>query len=178
MSIKLILLLPLCMFQIITKGQNITLDQVINLRTKSLAEVEEFLVSKNWEMVQAKEPSDSTLGMATFSYDKSGYNNKAASFVRYLYNNATSNLNRISIQINKTSIYSSFLVRLKALGFKLTSSKVKDGAIVKLYKDKSLTIEITNATQQENYVTKTAYQFFICNSFDYYIQFGKDNDDK
>jgi hypothetical protein len=46
--------------------------------------------------------------------------------------------------------------------------------IVKLYKGNSLAIEVTNATHQERGVTKTTYQFFICDSFDYFIQFGKE----
>ena len=37
-------------------GQNLTFDQLISLRTKNIASVEEFLVSKNWEMLNITDP--------------------------------------------------------------------------------------------------------------------------
>lgn len=170
---KLLTILICLSLSVFTKGQNLTLDQVISLRTKSLAGVEEFLTAKNWEMTEANEPEEGTMGSATFAYQKSYYDDKAVSFISYFYSKYSSNSNRVNIQINKTQTYNTFLTRLKALGYKLSSSKVDDGKIVKIYKSKTLTIEVTSATQREDFTTKTTYSFFICNSLDYSLQFEK-----
>lgn len=168
---KFILLLTFFSATLCSVGQNVTLDQVISLRSKTLADVEEFLTAKNWQLTEATEPADGTMGSTTFAYDKSYYDDKAASFITYFYGKSVLSSNRINIQINKTTTYNTFMTRLKALGYKLSSSKVADGKIVKIYKGKSLTIEVTSGTQQEDFTTKTTYQFFICTSVDYSLQF-------
>ncbi len=155
----------------VTKGQNLTLDQVISLRTKSLAGVEEFLTAKNWQLTEATEPDETTKGTATFAYDKSYYDDKATSFIIYFYGKYSTSSNRVMIQVNKTTTYNTYMARLKAMGYKLTSSKVVDGKIEKIYKSKTLTIEVSTGTQKEDFTTKTTYHFFICNSLDYSLQF-------
>lgn len=48
---------------------------------------------------------------------------------------------------------------------------MEDGQIRKTYKGKTLTIEVSIITQQEDFTTKTMYHFLICNSLDYNLQF-------
>ncbi len=168
---KFILLVTFFSVTLCSVGQNVTLDQVIFLRSKTLADVEEFLTAKNWQLTEATEPGDGTMGRASFAYDKSYYDDKATSFITYFYGKYLTSSNRINIQVSKTATYNTFLLRLKALGYKLSSSKVDDGKIVKIYKGKSHTIEVSSGTQKGNFSTNTTYQFFICTSLDYSLQF-------
>ena len=168
---KFILLLTFLYVILPSFGQNVTLDQVISLRSKTLADVEEFLTAKSWQFTSATEPGDGIMGSATFAYDKSIYDDKALSFITYYYGKYLTSSNRINIQVNKTATYNTFIARLKALGYKLSSSKVDNGNIVKIYKGKSHTIEVISGTQREDFTTKTTYQFFICTSYDYSLQF-------
>ncbi len=152
-------------------SQKVSIDEIIALRIKSLANVEEYLTVKGWQLTEANEPIDGRLGWATFAYEKSSISDKALSFITYYYDNNSSIFNRINIQVNSSSVYSSFISRLKTLGYKVSSSNVSEGKIVKIYKGKNITIEVKIGTHQDDLVTKTTYQFFICDSFDYSLQF-------
>jgi hypothetical protein len=160
-------------FSSIIKAQNLTIDQVISLRSKPLASVEEFLTSKSWELNNATEPSEETMGMASFAYNKSYYDDKATSFITYFYS-SHSDYKRINIQINKLATYNLYMARLKALNYKLTSSKVINNEIVKIYKGNSLTIQVGTSTQKDDFTTRAVYQFFICTSIDYASQFEEE----
>ena len=63
-----------------TKAQSITLEQLISLRTKSVANVEEFLTTNNWQYIKGE---DEGLNMAqlVFAYRKNTYNDNAQSFI-------------------------------------------------------------------------------------------------
>ena len=165
---KFLSLLTILLFSlIVAKGQNLTLDQLILLNTKSLAEVEEFLTAKNWEFIKATEPSDGMLGSVTFAYQKHNYDDKASSFLTYYYSKYSKSSTRTNIQINTTTIYNTFLSRLKSLGYKLASSNVEGGDIKKIYKGKSYVIEVTTGAQEEDFATKTTYHFFVQRILDY-----------
>lgn len=162
-----LILTSILFFFIVSKGQNISLDQVVSLNNKSLADVEEFLSAKNWELIKAKEPADGWLGSLTFAYKKEIYEDKAESFLTYYYSRDSKNSNRTNIQIHSTKTYNVFLARLKSLGFKLLNSYVEDGEIKKTYTNKANVIEVSTSTHQDDFSTKTNYHFFVQTSSDY-----------
>jgi len=152
-------------------GQNLTLDQVIGLRTKSLGIVEEFLTSRNWEMITAEDESKELLGEVYFAYKKSTIDDKAESFIKFTYSTRDNFMNRVDIQINTLNKYKSFMTRLKALGYNLKYSKGKDGNIIKVYKGKGLAIEVLSKPHSSDFGTSTTYSFFICEIGLYYLKY-------
>ena len=52
-------------------SQNLTLDELISLRKKDLATVEEKLTLKGWSYIRGEEPQIGNLGKATFAFNKS-----------------------------------------------------------------------------------------------------------
>lgn len=122
-------------------------------------------------MIDASDETEDKMGSIDFAYNKSNYDDKAESFITYYYDNGSSTYNRLSIQVNKVATYNLFIARVKALGYKLEKSHIKDGSIVKIYEANGITIRISTSTQEEYLATKTTYSFFICNSIDFALQF-------
>jgi len=167
---KLVFITTLLMlFQNTCEAQNLTVDQVLSLRTKSLSHVDEYLTTKKWEMISANEPSEDKMGTLSFAYNKSNYDDKAESFLQYYYNNESTSRNRINIQVNKASNYNNYIIRIKSLGFKLQNSFVEDGDLVKVYEKNGITIKINTSTQKDDFSsTKTTYSFFVLSTSSYY----------
>lgn len=155
-------------------SQNITLDDAINLRNKDVTGVEEFLTDKGWTLLSAKEQNETSMASIGFAYNKTSYDDRAESFIRYLYSESTET-KRISWQINRKEKYSIVLGQLKAKGVTLINTKVKDGSIIKYYQGKSLTFEVSINTDTEYYGdTKTTYNIFIVTNYDYIVNFAND----
>ena len=147
-------------------SQNVSLDEAISLRKKGLAEVEEYLTSKNWSLISAEDPKDDEMGIANFAFEKSSYNDRAQAFMTYYYS-SHSGRTRLDLQVHKKDIYTGYINRLKALGCKLIKSKIEDNKIIKVYRGKTTTIEISVATQKDSFgSTETAYHFFITENED------------
>jgi hypothetical protein len=148
-------------------SQSLNLDEIITLRGKNIAEVEEFLSNKKCKFISAKEPDSETMGNIIFAFNKSDYDDKAEAFIIYRYSDETST-KRLSLQINKIEIYNSFMDRIKNLSLKLINSKIKDGEIVKTYQGKTTTIEVSIANAKNDYGSLISqYFFFIVSNQDY-----------
>lgn len=144
--------------------QNLTLDELIDLRKNEIADIEEFVTRKNWTFLSASKPIDNKLGKVVFTFNKSVNDDKAECFLTYLYVDKTT---RLKLQFINKEKYNEYLKRLKPLGFKLAISKVKDDAIVKIYQEIGTTIEIIISSKIENNITKTSYNLIIATTDDY-----------
>jgi len=166
-----------CIFAILTSSllaQNISLDELLNLRTRNVASVEEYLTAKGWDLLSTKKEEETSFGLMIFAYKKSNYSDKAESFIKYLYSESA-NRKRISMQIVKKEKYTNFLNQIKAKGASLVSSKIEDDYIRKVYKNKSLSFIVTTSTQAEDFSgTKTTYNIFIVTNDDYIINLSDD----
>jgi hypothetical protein len=144
--------------------QNLTLDQLLPLRLKSLEKVEEFLTAKNWELAKVEDATEESLGYALFAYKKSLHNDRAESFISFIFSSVPNN-QMISIHLVKVEKYNSFLARVKALGFKFQESIIEEGQLIKIYRYNNTTIKVTTSFEKLDYSsTKTTYIFLICNS--------------
>jgi hypothetical protein len=165
---KIILLFFVTLFINNCDAQNLTLDQVLNLRTKQLSYIDEYLTTKKWSMLSAEEPTDENMGNISFAYNKGIYDDKAESFLDFYYSKLSTLYNRIRIQVNKSSNYNIYIARIKTLGYKLKSSFVENGNLVKVYQSTNTTIKVTTSTQKDDFTsTKTSYSFFVLNTLDY-----------
>lgn len=150
-------------------SQNLTLDELISLRKKQIANVEEFLNAKNWNFMSSSQPYETTLGNVVFAYKKNAYDDSAQAFIKYFYNDDFSTV-RVNIQVAKKETYNSYLARLKSLGCKLINSSIKDNEILKVYKGATTTILVTIGTQKNEFEsTNTFYNFFVVENLDYML---------
>jgi hypothetical protein len=155
-------------------SQNITFDQAQNLRKKSLVDVEAFLTARGWSMTEAEEGTSDKMGSATFGYNVDRFDSeKASSWISFLISDI-GNSNRISIQIHKPSLYTSFIARLKPNGYKLISTKIEDGGIRKKYSNSTTTCVITTSTSEGTFTRGTTYKFFFIDNYSYALNFEND----
>lgn len=153
-------------------SQNLTLAQILEIKKKDLGNAEEYLTSKGWEFLDAVEPTDNKLGIASFTYNKSDSSDLAESFLNYYYD-SYSDLTRINIQINKKVKYTEYLNSIKGYGCKLINSKVENGKIVKIYRGATTTFEIKSSTSSNFYNEDTAiWHMFIVSNEDYDLNWG------
>ena len=153
-------------------SQNLTLDELVSLRKKSLVSVEESLSVKGWNYIKGDSPEFDKLGSATFAYKKSSYDDKAQSFITYFYSD-NSTEKKISIQINSKEKYTSYLTKIKALGCKLIDSEMSEGSIIKTYQGKTTTfkIEVTTVIEEFSSSTKTLYYIVLLDNKYYNRQY-------
>lgn len=160
-----------CLIPNIIFSQNLTFEQFENLRKKNIAEVETFLILKKWSMTSAEAPSDGKMGSATFGYEINQYDSKkAASWISYYESSIDSNYNRITIQINNSDSYSTYLNKLSTKNYKLITSKIADGSIEKVYSDAEKTCIVSISTSKGAYTQKTSYTFILLDNLDYKLQ--------
>ena len=62
-------------------SQNLTIEQILNLQKKDVVEIEEYLSSKDWSLLNIEKESDVILGSITFAYGKLASNDRAESFL-------------------------------------------------------------------------------------------------
>jgi hypothetical protein len=155
-------------------SQNLTLDELIGLRKKDIANVEEYLTTKGWEFLSSNEGTDGAFNKAMFTFNKSLYDDKADAFFTYLNSNSTGRI-RINLQVHKLEKYNAYLARIKSYGCKLIDSSISDGEIQKVYQGATTTFMVSVETQKEKYSssTKTTYQIFIIENSDYELNFSE-----
>lgn len=130
-------------------SQNVTLNELLSLRKKDVAGVDEYLTTKKWEFIEAEEPGSKSLGMLSYAYKKN-YDDTAESFLNYFYSDY-SGMNRILIQISNKSVLNSYINQIKAWGGKLYNSYVEDGNIVKIYRGSTITYKFLTSIQDNNF---------------------------
>ncbi len=166
------LLFIVCLLSLKVNGQNITLSQLIELRSQTIGEVEEFLVSKGWEFLEAEEEGFETFGSATFSFQKSSFSRSAESFLVYLYSNKL-DIQRIFLQVNNVEKYNEYINAIKSNGNKLIDSKIEDGSIMKIYQGPTTTFKVESSVSSNNYGEDSAIWIIqILTNLDYDIGFS------
>ncbi len=164
MKRKLIIILMI-LVGIPATSQNLTLSQILSIRKKNISEAEEYLTQRNWSMIKAEAPTSDTFGELTFAYKKSEYNDKATSFISFLYSDNEGN--RITIQINKKEKYNEYISQIKKWGGKIYDSFVKEKVFRKIYQDSTMTYStmtyiVQSSAKKDNFSSsKTIYGISI-----------------
>jgi hypothetical protein len=172
---RIILLICFVFIANFANSQNITFDQAQNLRKKSLVYVEAFLTARGWSMTKAEEETDDKMGSATFGYKVDMFDSeKASGWISFLISSTGNSSNRISIQIHKPSLYTSFIARLKPNGYKLISTNIEDGRIKKKYANSTTTCVVTTSTSEGTYTRGPTYKFFFIDNFSYALNYEND----
>lgn len=155
--------------ELTTFGQNVTLNELIELRKSSIIGVEEFLTLRNWEFVEARKPVEKTIGNVkgttnegyiTFAYNKDKYSHRANSFIYYFYSNDNIYHNRIFFQMSNLSKYKEVLNSVKKFNPKLVDSYVnEDGNIEKVYQGKTTTFIFTTSVAEGDLNIKSSVYY-------------------
>lgn len=171
---KILFTLIILFFSLNIFSQNLTLDEVMNLRKKSIANCEEYLTSKNWNLISSKSgKKDYKLGNLIFAYNKNPFDDNAESFI-YFYYSDFSDRKRIKIQLIQPQIYNNYIDRIKSFRCKLIDNKVNDDGIVKTYQGATTTFIITISTPKDvtNSTSSTLYYFLIIDNSDYELNYN------
>jgi tetratricopeptide (TPR) repeat protein len=151
-------------------SQNITLDEVISLRSKSLSYVEEYLTLRKWQMYDVTKGNNENMAEVSFSLNKSKFDDKAESFFNFYYDEDSKIPNKISLQIISVIKYNLFLSRVKSLGYKLLNSEILKNKLVKTFKLNKIFIKVsTTVSKTEDIlsVRNTNYFFEILKQNEY-----------
>lgn len=171
---KKILFFILFSFGFSCYSQNLTLEEIVSLRKKDLANVEEFLSDRGWSFISGSEAADGVMGRASFAYNKNQYNDFAESFFAYFYSSSGDEYNRILLQISTQPKYNLYLNKIKSYGCKIIKSRIVDGEVEKVYQGKTTTFIIKISTQKGDYnTTKTLYELVIMDNFEYHVNYGE-----
>ncbi|MDR2204967.1 MAG: hypothetical protein LBE36_02250 [Flavobacteriaceae bacterium] len=151
---KIIALFLIC-FVFLAKAQNVTLDELINLRKHDLAYVEEYLAKKGWVYL-------STIEYGIVFTNPSISNNRVTVAI-IIYRYYADDIKTLQISTNNTNKYLSYVDRIKSFGCKLIDSyEEKETGIVKEYRGATTTFIVTN----EGYTN--------VDIFDYFEEYGYD----
>ena len=162
MNKRLFFLIILTFFIKNSIGQILTFDEVQNLRTSSLNDVQNYLAKKNWEMVGVIKATTEELGKVVFGYYKDGEGGTITFYVGE-FNNLS---NRIAIEIYKLASFKNYINRLTILNYKMKDTKIEDEGIETIYQTKNTTCIVTTKRVKTNDKTNLpVYRFTFMDNF-------------
>ncbi|WP_428742040.1 hypothetical protein [Tenacibaculum sp.] len=149
-------------------SQNLSLQQLLSVRKKNIAEAEEYLTKRNWSLINAKSPTSDKYGGLSFAYNKSNFSNKAESFLMLYFSGNENYPNRLNIQIHEKEKYNEYITQIKNWKGKIYDSYIDDDAFYKVYQGSTMTYVISTSTQKDDFSsTSTIYNFFITENEDF-----------
>jgi hypothetical protein len=154
-------------------SQNLTLSELIALRSKEPIDLEEYLSKKKWEFIGAKSPDyeNGKLGNIQFALDKDIYSDKASSFIWYFYSDV-SDTKRFSIQFHSKTKYLEYLEAVKKFNPSLHDSLISGSSITKVYRGKTTTFEFEISKNKDSFGSVSEiYNLTITSNEDYDLNF-------
>lgn len=146
-------------------AQSLTLDQLVNLQTKDLEYVNEFLLNKGWRFDSSEAETDETMGIAIWAFGKSEFDTeKAVGWFRLMYSPGYQS--SIMYQIHSKSYYTLIKNRITGLGMKLVASEILDDGLFSVYVGQKYAVKIISSSSSEEVVPK--YIFTILTKSEYY----------
>ncbi|MBD8019066.1 hypothetical protein [Kaistella pullorum] len=108
--LSLVFMIPLLMH-----SQNISLDKLIDLRSKSSSEIVAFMDGRNWKTIENESNDEGSLQSQkiVFAYDFNEQTDTASSFIIFALFPDLKQAQTIEIQITDKSIFQIFLDRIK-----------------------------------------------------------------
>ena len=129
-------------------GQNVSLSQLMSLRTMDLDDVEMFLMEKGWNYKDGEEETEDGLGYINFIYGTNGDFNYAKSFFTRFYSNYRGD--RITLQTSSKDKYLEYLNAVKSFKPTLIYSGNEDAFFTKIYQGATTTFIFRTTTTDNN----------------------------
>ncbi|GAB5399939.1 MAG: hypothetical protein Aureis2KO_15240 [Aureisphaera sp.] len=125
-------------------AQDLSPVQFTEICDKSPGEVEEYLTANNWFFYEAKGETQNRLGNAKFVFDRPGFKlGDSADYLLFFHYSERVKAKGIEVLFKNKEMYKNFNEQMGNLKYKLTSSTIDNGSIIKVYKKGSQIIEVT-----------------------------------
>ena len=148
-----------------SKAQSLTLDQLVNLQTKDLEYVNEFLLNRGWRFDSSVAETDDRMGRAVWAFGKSEFDTeRAVGWFNLIYSPGYEST--ITYQIHNKNFYSLIKNRITALGMKLVASEILDDGLLSVYTGQRYAVKIVSSSSSDEIVPK--YIFTILPKSQYY----------
>ncbi len=138
------------------------LDQLVALQKKSLSQVNDYLIAKNWSLYESTPESETSMAVTVWNYDID-YNDMAKAWV-HLYTDK--NANRLSYEFRNKAHYIKLKSTLNTYSYKLDKEQVNDGSIEMVYSNKH-NVVVVRVSKESSYDQNEKYQFVIYSKLDY-----------
>ncbi|MDP3469589.1 MAG: hypothetical protein Q8S11_14715 [Daejeonella sp.] len=148
-----------------SKGQSLTLDQLVNLQMKDLEYVNEFHLNRGWRFDSSVVETDDRMGRAVWAFGKSEFDTeRAVGWFNLIYSPGYEST--ITYQIHNKNFYSLIKNRITALGMKLAASEILDDGLYSVYVGQKYAVKIVSSSSSDEIVPK--YIFTILPKSQYY----------
>lgn len=146
-------------------SQNLTLEEIVNLRNEQFKDVKKLLLNKNWEIMHEHYSNEYKFGDIRFAFDKNNIDKQMPTYITLYHESNEISKNRIEFSLLNKEKFDSYLAQLKTSDFKYVNSKLDVNYTTEIYKNATTTIEV-QTMPVENYYGKqqTFYSFLIIDS--------------
>lgn len=138
-------------------AQNLSLPQLMSLRTMDLDDAELFLTQKGWSYSKGEAPSEEKFGVLQFVYNSTGDFDFGEAFIWKIY--SYDGINILKAQIGKQSKYLEYLTAVKNYKPELIFSGTEDDELVKVYRGATTTFKFSTSTAENTYGDDKAVWF-------------------
>ncbi len=139
-------------------SQNLSLNEIISLRKKNLADFEEYLNSRGWKFESSEKGK--LVNSISFTFNKREINNRAESFIDLKFKSDYS-LVILNIQISNQTKYNEYLTKVKSKGCKLIDSEITNDGIIKIYQGPDTTFRFEASKAENESLNSSAYIYFL-----------------
>lgn len=126
-------------------GQNLSLSQLMSLRTMDLDDMEIFLTQKGWHFKGATEATETRSSFINFIYSTNNNLQYGEAFLSLIGGDT------IWLQISKKSKYLEYYNAVKSFKPTLIDSVSQDGYLVKKYQGATTTFEFETGTSKDEW---------------------------
>jgi hypothetical protein len=171
---RAILIISVLIGPISLNAQNLTMDQLLEIKKKDIGSAEDYLAANGWEFMEESEPYWDKLGSVVYAFAMDYTIQRAESVLFYVYNDITSEI-RIVVQVREKEKYSEYVKAIMDYDCEMVSSKVENNESVKLYQGAITTFMIRSGSSG-NYFNEHSdvWTFSIFSNDDYDQNYGID----
>jgi hypothetical protein len=135
---RLLYVLLICLFAQSVRGQHLSFDELIKLRSQDVGTVNAYLEAKNWKLKSSTPETDKKLATIIWDFGRTS-TSKATAFLTF--QTASGFEPKIRYQASKKS-YDLFLEQIHARKMKQVSSNAGEGHIWTVFSDSDFLIEM------------------------------------
>jgi hypothetical protein len=133
-------------------SQNLSLDQIVEIRKKNLVQAEEFLTQKGWDFEDGVDSELFTI--VYFNYKSKNKSGQIVANLDFISQGKTQKV-RVSVTFLSRDKYSEYINRINEFGCKLLESKIRDSKLIKTYQGSTTTFILESSTAQNDTFTST-----------------------
>ncbi|MFV0150266.1 hypothetical protein OBJ95_06600 [Empedobacter falsenii] len=156
---KILLIITIILSQS-SYSQNISFEEIVNLRSKSIGYIDDILLEKEWELIDSEYEDQAGYRQIVYGYNLNHFDllNTEYLLVFEISNNIENN--KITFQTSDKKVYLEYLNNIKSKG-KLFHSRIEDKNVVKFYRNNFANFKVITDTEITDNGLKTKYIIII-----------------